>query len=91
MTKITAAHPTVVVITDGLVVIVKPPIDQKHVIISARKKTTDYGNIRIRNKQERKRLIKTSLITAQKDVSIIALRNSLSNILLSARKEITKI
>jgi hypothetical protein len=49
MTKITAVHPTVAVVTDGLVAIVEPLINQKHVIISARKKTTDYRNIRIRS------------------------------------------
>jgi hypothetical protein len=91
VTKITAVHPTIAVVTDGLVVTVEPPINQKHIIISARKKTTDHRNIRIRNKQEQKKLIKTSLITIQKNVSIIALRNGLSNILLSTRKEIIKI
>jgi hypothetical protein len=59
--------------------------------MSARKKTTDHRNIRIRNRQEQKKLTKASLITAQKDVLIIALRNGSSNMLLSARKEITKI
>jgi hypothetical protein len=91
VTKITAAYPTVVVITDGLVVTVETPIDRKHIVMSARKKTTDYRNTRIRNEQKQKRLIKASSITAQKDVLTIALRNGSSNILLNARKEVTKI
>jgi hypothetical protein len=91
VTKITAAHPTVAVITNGLAVTIEPLINQKHIIIFAKKKTTDHRNIRIRNKQERKRLTKASSITTQKDTSIIALRNGSSNILLSTRKKITKI
>jgi phosphopantothenoylcysteine synthetase/decarboxylase len=58
--------------------------------MSARKKTTDYRNTRIRNKQEQKRPTKTSLITIQKNTSTIALRNGSNNILLNTRKEITK-
>jgi hypothetical protein len=84
-------HPTVVVVIDGLAVIIETLIDRKHIIMSARKKTTDYRNIRIRSGQERKKPIKTSSIIVQKDISIIVLRNSSSNILLNIRKEITKI
>jgi hypothetical protein len=84
-------HPTVAVITNGLVVTVEPLIDQKYIVISTRKKTTDYRNIRIRNKQKQKKLIKASLITIQKNALIIALRNGSSNMLLSTRKETTKI
>jgi hypothetical protein len=90
MTKITAVYPTIAVVTNGLVVTVEPLIDRKHIIISARKKTTDYRNIRIKNKQKRKRPTKTNLITVQKKILIIILRNSSSNILLNTRKEITK-
>jgi hypothetical protein len=79
------------VVINGLVVTVEPLIDRKHVIMSARKKTADHRNIRIRNKQEQKKHTKANLITAQKNISIIVLRNGSSNILLSIRKEITKI
>jgi hypothetical protein len=91
MTKIAAVHPTVIVVTDGLVVIIETLINRKHIIISARKKTTDYRNIRIRSGQERKKLIKAISITAQKNALIIALRNGSSNILLNTRKEVIKI
>jgi hypothetical protein len=90
MTKITPVYLTVIIITDRLVVTVEPLIDRKHIIISAKKKTTDYRNTWIRNKQKRKRPTKTSSITAQKNALTIALRNGSSNILLSTRKEITK-
>jgi hypothetical protein len=91
VTKIAAVHPTVAVVTDGLAATVELLIDQKHIIISTRKKTTNYKNIRIKSKQKPKKPIKASLITIQKNVLIIALRNGSSNILLSIRKEITKI
>ena len=91
MTKIAAVYPTVAVVTDRPAAIVEPLIDRKHVIMSARKKTADHRNIRIRNKQEQKKPTKASSITAQKNILIIILRNSLSNILLNIRKEITKI
>jgi hypothetical protein len=84
-------HPTVAVVIDRLAVTVEPLIDRKHIVMSTRKKTTDYRNIRIKNKQEQKKLIKASLITIQKDISIIVLRNGSSNILLNTRKKITKI
>jgi hypothetical protein len=45
----------------------------------------------MKNKQKQKKLIKTSLITVQKDILIIVLRNGSSNILLNTRKKITKI
>jgi hypothetical protein len=64
VTKIAAVYPTVIVVIDGLVVIIKTPIDRKYIIISTRKKTADYRNIRIRSRQERKKLTKTSSITA---------------------------
>jgi hypothetical protein len=57
----------------------------------ARKKTADYRNTQIRNKQKQKRLIKISSITIQKDISIIGLKNGSSNILLNTREKITKI
>jgi hypothetical protein len=69
------------VVTDGLVVIIEPLINQKYIIISTRKKNTDYRNIQIRNKQEQKKLTKTSLIIIQKNILIIVLRNGLNNIL----------
>jgi hypothetical protein len=78
-------------VTDGLVTIIETLIDRKHIIMSTRKKTTDYRNIRMKNRQKQKKPIKTSLITIQKDALIIVLRNGLSNILLNTRKEITKI
>jgi hypothetical protein len=78
-------------VTDGLVAIIESLIDRKYIVIFARKKTTDYRNIRIRNKQKQKRPIKTSSITVQKSASIIILKNGSSNILLNIRKEITKI
>jgi hypothetical protein len=84
-------HPTVIVVTDRLVVIIETLIDRKHVIISTRKKTTNHRNIRIKNRQKQKKPTKTSSITTQKDILIIALRNGSSNILLNTRKEITKI
>jgi hypothetical protein len=55
--------------------------------MSTRKKTADYRNIRIKNKQKQKRFIKTNLITVQKNILTIALRNSSSNILLNTRKK----
>jgi hypothetical protein len=61
-----AVYPTVVVVTDGLIVTIEPLIDRKYIIISTRKKTIDYRNTRIRNKQKRKRLIKASSIIIQK-------------------------
>jgi hypothetical protein len=64
MTKITAVHPTVVVVTDGLVVIIEPLIDRKHITMSARKKTIDYRNIQIRSGQKQKKPTKASSITA---------------------------
>jgi hypothetical protein len=91
VTKITAVYPTVVVVTDRLVVIVEPLINRKHIAISARKKTTDHRNTWIRNKQKQKKLTKTSSIIAQKNTLIIVLKNGSSNILLSTREKITKI
>jgi hypothetical protein len=91
VTKIAAVYPTVIMVTDGLVTIIETLIDRKHIIMSTRKKTTDYRNIRMKNRQKQKKPIKTSLITIQKDALIIVLRNGLSNILLNTRKEITKI
>jgi hypothetical protein len=64
MTKITAVHSTVVAVTDRLVVIIEPPIDQKYIVMFARKKTADYRNIRMRSRQKQKKPIKASLITA---------------------------
>jgi hypothetical protein len=91
MIKIAAVHPTVVVVTDRLVIIIETLIDRKYIIISTRKKNIDYRNIRMRNKQKQKKPIKASSITIQKDILIIALRNSSSNILLNTRKEVIKI
>ena len=54
-------------------------------------KIANHGSIQTRNRQERKRPTKASSITAQTNASIIALRNGLSNTLLSARKEVIKI
>jgi hypothetical protein len=79
------------VVIDRLAVTIEPLINRKYITTSARKKTTDYRNTRIKNKQEQKRLIKTSLITIQKNTLIIALRNDSNNILLNTRKEIIKI
>jgi hypothetical protein len=79
------------VVTDGLVAIIEPLIDRKYIAMSTIKKNTDYRNIRMRSRQKQKKLIKVSLTTAQKNVSTIALRNGSSNILLSAKKKITKI
>jgi hypothetical protein len=79
------------VVTDRLVAIIEPLIDRKHVAISARKKTADHRNIQIKSRQKQKKPTKTSSITIQKNILIIALRNGLSNMLLNARKEITKI
>ena len=87
MTKIAAIYLTVAVVIDRLAAMVEPLIDQKHIAISARKKTADHGDIQIRSRQKQKRPIKASSTTAQRDASIIALRNSSSNTLLSARKE----
>ena len=56
--------------------------------MSAKKKIADYKDIQIRSRQKQKRFIKVSSITVQRDALIIALRNSLSNTLLSIRKEI---
>jgi hypothetical protein len=84
-------HPTVVIVTDRLAVIIETPINRKLIAISARKKTTDYRNIRIRSRQEQKKPTKASLITIQKDILIIVLRNGLSNISLNTRKKVTKI
>jgi hypothetical protein len=66
MIKITAVHPTVIIVTDGLAVTIEPPIDRKYIIMFSRKKTADYRNTRIKNKQEQKRLTKASSITVQK-------------------------
>jgi hypothetical protein len=63
MTKIAAVHPTVAAVTDGLVAIVEPFINQKHITISTRKKSTDYRNIRIKNRQKQKKLTKTNSTT----------------------------
>jgi hypothetical protein len=84
VTKIAVIYPTVIIVTDGLVVIIEPLIDRKYVAIFARKKTINHRNTWIKNKQKRKKPIK-------KNTLIIALRNSSSNILLNTRKEITKI
>jgi hypothetical protein len=65
--------------------------DLRDVATSARKKIADYRSIQTRNKQEWKRLTKASSITAQTDASTIALKNGLSNTLLSVKKEVTKI
>jgi hypothetical protein len=46
-------------------------MDRKHIVISARKKTADYRNIQIKNKQKQKRFIKASSIIAQRDILII--------------------
>jgi hypothetical protein len=91
VTKIAAVYPIIIIVTDRLVVTVELLINQKYIIISTRKKTADYRNIWIKNKQKQKNPTKTSLITAPKNILIIVLRNSLNNILLSTRKEITKI
>jgi hypothetical protein len=66
MTKIAAVHPTVAVVTDVLVAIIETLINQKHITISARKKTADHRNIRIKSGQEQKKPTKTSSITIQK-------------------------
>jgi hypothetical protein len=89
ITETTKTTKTLVAIkhTDNLIA----TVDLRDVATSAKKRIAGYGNIQIRNRQERKRLIKASLITAQMDTSTIALRNSLSSILLSAKKEVTKI
>jgi hypothetical protein len=79
------------VVTDRLVATIELLINRKYIIISTRKKTTDYKNIRIKNKQKQKKPTKTNLITAQKNVLTIALKNGSSNILLNTKKEITKI
>jgi hypothetical protein len=42
MTKIIAVYPTVIIVIDRLVVTIEPLINQKHIIISTRKKTTDH-------------------------------------------------
>ena len=40
-----AVYPTAAVVIGRLAAIIKPPIDRKHVAMSAKKKTTDYRNI----------------------------------------------
>ena len=73
--------------TDNLIAIA----DLRDVATSARKRIANLRSIQTRNRQERKRPTKASSMTAQTDTSTIALRNSSSNTLLNARKEVTKI
>jgi hypothetical protein len=53
MTKIAVVYPIVIIVTDGLVVIVELLINQKYIIMFSRKKTIDYRNIRMKNKQNK--------------------------------------
>ena len=90
MAKIKAETTTKTMTKTTTKIATKMTVDLEDVATSARKRIANHGSIQTRNRQERKRPTKASLITAQTDASTITLRDSLSNTLLSARKGVTK-